>query len=182
MSWNAQFTRANISLRDRLDGLKTSVLHLFDVLLSCSHQSLSDPRLVRPLFQVLSSCLGLSVLEQMEGQLVQVLHQLCIAVTKNPSILELLFTDTPGRPPPLSLSASNPPLSVSAGQSDASPAESLSNQFVMFSLLVPFVHRDGVVAQQARDDLLLIMALLSAQDRVSQHIVNSSDFCPVSTS
>jgi hypothetical protein len=100
--------------------------------------------------------------EDINNQLVLVLHQLCIDITRNPTVLESLFCVSQE--------------SDLAGQHNAN---SSSNQFILFTLLVPFVHREDPVAQQARDDLLLMMSLSSLHDDISQCIINKSDFCPL---
>lgn len=51
--------------------------------------------------------------------------------------------------------------------------------FLIFSLLIPFIHRVGLVGQQARDALLLIMSLSAENQRVAQHIAENTYFCPV---
>lgn len=51
--------------------------------------------------------------------------------------------------------------------------------FLIFSLLIPFIHREGLVGQQARDALLLIMSLSAENQRVAQHIAENTYFCPV---
>ena len=52
-------------------------------------------------------------------------------------------------------------------------------KFLMFSLLMPYVHYEGSVGQQARDALLLIMALSAKHQRIGVYIAEHSDFCPV---
>lgn len=90
-----------------------------------------------------------------EEQLVLLLHQLCCIVSSDPSILELFF--------------------------HSSEDQGAAN-FLLFSLLVPFIHRDGVIGQQARDALLLIMTLSNDNERVAKHIAHNTFFCPVSFS
>lgn len=53
-------------------------------------------------------------------------------------------------------------------------------KFLMFSLLIPYVHREGQIGQQARDALLLIMALSSQNSNIGRYVAENSDFCPVS--
>ncbi|KAI1899072.1 hypothetical protein AGOR_G00057710 [Albula goreensis] len=50
---------------------------------------------------------------------------------------------------------------------------------LVFSLLVPFIHREGILGQQARDALLLVMATTSKNQAVASYIANNSYFCPV---
>ena len=80
------------------------------------------------------------------------MHALCVCVTQNTQILELLFN---------------------AG------AEHGPAKFLVFSLLIPYVHREGVIGQQARDALLLIMALSNTRQSIGVYIAEHSDFCPV---
>lgn len=58
-------------------------------------------------------------------------------------------------------------------------SDSTNDRFVIFSLLLPYVHRDGGVGQQARDALLLCMALSASHTAVGQYIAQHSNFCPV---
>lgn len=52
--------------------------------------------------------------------------------------------------------------------------------FVLFSLLIPFVHREEGIGQQARDALLLCMSLSKKNESVAQYIIQHSNVCPVS--
>ena len=154
------------SSRERAERLRLCLLHMFDLLLSRSSQTslLTERRLTKPLLRLLAVCDGVSG-EMVENHLVAVLHQLCIGVTQYPAVLDLLFSgDLTGK---------------TDDDNGAADVEKTSSQFLVFSLLVPFVHREGCAAQQARDDLLLIMSLSSALSSISRHIVDSSDFCPV---
>lgn len=151
---------------ERAECLRLCLLRTFDLLLSRSSQSslLTERRLTKPLLRLLAVCDGMSG-EMAENHLIAVLHQLCIGITQYPAVLDLLFSgDLTGK---------------SEDESGSADVEKTSRQFLVFSLLVPFVHREGRAAQQARDDLLLIMSLSSALSSISQHIVDSSDFCPV---
>ncbi|KAG7246808.1 hypothetical protein CRUP_035061 [Coryphaenoides rupestris] len=87
-----------------------------------------------------------------EAQLVLLLHQLCCVLAKDPSVLELFF--------------------------HTSEDQGAAN-FLIFSLLIPFLHREGGVGQQARDALLLIMALSAENQHVAHHIAQNTYFCPV---
>ena len=152
--------------RGRSDRLRSSLLRLFDLLLSQSSEVslLTERRLTKPLLRLLAICGGTSG-EPVESYLVAVLHQLCVGITQFPAVLDLLFGgDAPG---------------MVEAENGAADGEKTPSQFLVFSLLVPFVHREGHAAQQARDDLLLIMSLSSALSSISHHIVDNSDFCPV---
>lgn len=62
----------------------------------------------------------------------------------------------------------------------AAPAQQGSTNLLIFSLLVPFIHRDGAIGQQARDALLLVMAASASNEAVARYIAENSYFCPVS--
>lgn len=51
--------------------------------------------------------------------------------------------------------------------------------FIIFSLLIPYVHRDGSLGHQARDALLLCMALSQKNDNVGTYIARHSAMCTV---
>ncbi|XP_048034259.1 FHF complex subunit HOOK interacting protein 1A [Megalobrama amblycephala] len=87
-----------------------------------------------------------------EAELVSLLHQLCRVLVKDASVLELFF--------------------------HSSQDQGAAN-FLLFSLLIPFIHRDGTVGTQARDALTLIMSLSSQNSLVAKHIVENTYFCPV---
>lgn len=81
-------------------------------------------------------------------------HQVCVSVARQPVVLEMLFR--------------------------AAPAQQGSTNLLIFSLLVPFIHRDGAIGQQARDALLLVMAASASNEAVARYIAENSYFCPVS--
>ncbi len=87
-----------------------------------------------------------------EVELVSLLHQLCRVLVKEASVLEMFF--------------------------HSSQDQGAAN-FLLFSLLIPFIHRDGTVGAQARDALTLIMSLSSQNSLVAKHIVENTYFCPV---
>jgi hypothetical protein len=51
---------------------------------------------------------------------------------------------------------------------------------VIFAILIPFVHREGGIGQQARDALLLCMSLSKKNESVGLYIAEHSNVCPVS--
>jgi len=151
----------------RSERLRSCLLRLFDLLLSQSSEAslLTERRLTKPLLRLLAMC-GDTSGDPVDGHLIAVLHQLCVGITQYPAVLDLLFGgDVTGK--------------IEEVENGAADAEKTSSQFLVFSLLVPFVHREGRAAQQARDDLLLIMSLSSALSSISRHIIDNSDFCPV---
>jgi hypothetical protein len=109
-------------------------LRMFETLISQSHQLLLIHKpVIRPLLNLLAYCSDDNATE-IESSLVLVLHQLCVSISKEAVILEL----------------------------------------------IPYLHREGKVGQQARDALLLIMTLSAKHPYIGEHIAENSDFCPVS--
>ncbi|KAM6148013.1 FHF complex subunit HOOK-interacting protein 1A [Erethizon dorsatum] len=138
--------------REFTDETKIEQLKMYEVLVTQSHQPLLHHKpVLKPLMMLLSSCSGTTA-PAVEGKLVVLLSQLCSILAKDPSILELFF--------------------------HTSEDQGAAN-FLIFSLLIPFIHREGTVGQQARDALLFIMSLSAENSVVAHHIVENTYFCPV---
>ncbi|XP_072477350.1 FHF complex subunit HOOK-interacting protein 1A isoform X2 [Notamacropus eugenii] len=138
--------------REFTDETKIEQLKMYEMLVTQSHQPLLHHKpILKPLMMLLSSCSGTAT-PAVEGELVVLLNQLCCILAKDPSILELFF--------------------------HTSEDQGAAN-FLIFSLLIPFIHREGTVGQQARDALLFIMALSAENSMVANHIVENTYFCPV---
>lgn len=139
---------------ENTDRHKLHYLKMMDMLISQARQSLLVHKpVIRPLLYLLSSCEDHPD-SNVQQHLILVLHQMCVAVTQNTYLLELLF-------------------SASTDQGMA--------KFLVFSLLIPYIHREGSIGQQARDALLLIMSVSSRHENIGQYIAQNSDFCPVSS-
>ncbi|KAK7938796.1 hypothetical protein WMY93_002122 [Mugilogobius chulae] len=133
-----------------------ALLKLFEMLIGQSHQPLlQHTAVLHPLLRLLGACgdpeLGCPA--ALENSLVLLLNQVCVTMARQPVILELLFR--------------------------AAPAQHGSTNLLIFSLLVPFIHRDGSLGQQARDALLLVMAASATHEAVARYISENSYFCPV---
>ncbi|XP_074194546.1 FHF complex subunit HOOK-interacting protein 1A isoform X2 [Rhinolophus sinicus] len=138
--------------REFTDDTKIEQLKMYEMLVTQSHQPLLHHKpILKPLMMLLSSCSGTTT-PAVEGKLVVLLNQLCSILAKDPSILELFF--------------------------HTSEDQGAAN-FLIFSLLIPFIHREGTVGQQARDALLFIMSLSAENSMVAHHIVDNTYFCPV---
>lgn len=138
--------------REFTDETKLEQLKMYEMLVTQSHQPLLHHKpILKPLMMLLSSCSGTTT-PTVETALVVLLNQLCSILVKDPSILELFF--------------------------HTSEDQGAAN-FLIFSLLIPFIHREGTVGQQARDALLFIMSLSAENNVVANHIVESTYFCPV---
>ncbi|KAM9329742.1 FHF complex subunit HOOK-interacting protein 1A [Gastrophryne carolinensis] len=138
--------------REFSDETKFEQLKMYELLVTQSHQPLLHHKpILKPLMMLLSTCSGTTT-ANVETELVLLLNQLCSILAKDPSILELFF--------------------------HTSEDQGAAN-FLIFSLLIPFIHREGMVGQQARDALLFIMSLSAENNTVAKHIVESTYFCPV---
>ncbi|KAJ9590796.1 hypothetical protein L9F63_016182, partial [Diploptera punctata] len=128
-------------------------LKLYELLVSHSrHQLLVHEPFLRPLLKLLASCVGEVFPLELEKRLVVLLNQLCVSLMQNIELLDLFFY--------------------------ASPDQG-SAKFVIFTLLIPFVHREGGIGQQARDALLLCMSLSKKNENVGLYIAEHSNVCPV---
>ena len=107
----------------------------------------------KPLLYLLHSCVN-KITSDMEEHFVAVLKGLCVSVNRDIALLDLFFLDNHHHGQIAKLS--------------------------VFSLLIPFVHREGNVGNWARDAMLLCMALSSVDARLGTYIAEETDFCPVS--
>ncbi|KAM8974938.1 FHF complex subunit HOOK-interacting protein 1B [Pelodytes ibericus] len=140
--------------RDFTEDKKVEQLKLFEMLISQSHQPLLRYQpVLRPLVTLLSTFSPGPASPVLENNLVLLLNQLCVSLAREPSTLELFFQDPAGKDGPANL--------------------------LIFSLLVPFIHHEGVIGQQARDALLLIMAMSSSNPTMAKYITENSFFCPI---
>lgn len=133
-----------------------ALLKLFEMLIGQSQQPLlQHTAVLHPLLRLLGACGDpeLGCPPALENSLVLLLNQVCVSMARQPLVLEMLFR--------------------------AAPAQQGSTNLLIFSLLVPFIHRDGAIGQQARDALLLVMSASASHDAVAQYISENSYFCPV---
>ncbi|XP_012697804.2 FHF complex subunit HOOK interacting protein 1B isoform X1 [Clupea harengus] len=133
-----------------------ALLKLFEMLIGQSQQPLlQHTAVLQPLFCLLATCADpqLGCPPALEASLVLLLNQVCVCMAREPRVLELLF--------------------------QAAPAPQGPTNLLIFSLLVPFIHRHGALGQQARDALLLVMATSASNQAVAQYITENSYFCPV---
>ncbi|XP_059356174.1 FHF complex subunit HOOK-interacting protein 1B [Carassius carassius] len=132
------------------------LLKLFEMLIGQSHQPLLlHSAVLQPLLSLLGACVDpqLGCSAALESSLVLLLNQVCVCMAKETAVLELIFR--------------------------CGPVQQGSTNLLIFSLLVPFIHRDGSLGQQARDALLLVMATSASNHAVARHIAENSYFCPV---
>ncbi|XP_077392613.1 FHF complex subunit HOOK-interacting protein 1B isoform X2 [Festucalex cinctus] len=133
-----------------------ALLKLLEMLIGQSRQALlRRPAVLHPLLTLVAACAhpDRGCPPTLENSLVLLLNQVCARVVREPALLETLLR--------------------------AAPAQQGSTNLLVFSLLVPFIHREGAVGQQARDALLLVMAASAANRAVARYIAHNSYFCPV---
>ncbi|EPY80475.1 hypothetical protein CB1_000829039 [Camelus ferus] len=151
LAWQLQWDE----LGDGVEERRAEQLKLFEMLVSEARQPLLRHGPVREALLILLDACGRPVPSNpaLDEGLVLLLSQLCVCLAREPSLLEFFL-----QPPP---------------EPGAAP------RLLLFSRLVPFVHREGTLGQQARDSLLLLMALSAGSPTVGRYIADHSYFCPV---
>uniref|UniRef100_A0A8D2KEJ9 FHF complex subunit HOOK-interacting protein 1B n=1 Tax=Urocitellus parryii TaxID=9999 RepID=A0A8D2KEJ9_UROPR len=151
LTWQLQWDE----LGDGVEERRVEQLKLFEMLVSEARQPLLWHGPVREALLTLLDACGRPVPSSpaLDEGLVLLLSQLCVCVAREPTLLEFFL-----QPPP---------------EPGAAP------RLLLFSRLVPFVHREGTLGQQARDALLLLMALSAGSPTVGRYIADHSYFCPV---
>uniref|UniRef100_A0A8D1AEX1 FHF complex subunit HOOK-interacting protein 1B n=1 Tax=Sus scrofa TaxID=9823 RepID=A0A8D1AEX1_PIG len=151
LAWQLQWDEFGDGVEER----RAEQLKLFEMLVSEARQPLLRHGPVREALLVLLDACGRPVPSSpaLDEGLVLLLSQLCVCLAREPSLLEFFL-----QPPP---------------EPGAAP------RLLLFSRLVPFVHREGTLGQQARDALLLLMALSAGSPTVGHYIADHSYFCPV---
>ncbi|XP_059612393.1 FHIP family protein GK23746 isoform X2 [Phlebotomus argentipes] len=118
------------------------------------HQLLVHEPFLRPLLKILASSHGEIFPPDVAKRFVILLHQLCVILMQNAHLLDLFFV---------------------SGQTH----EHGQACFIIFSLLIPYIHREGVLGHKARDALHLCMALSQKNENVRTYIEQHSSVCPV---
>ncbi|KAI5703039.1 hypothetical protein M8J75_007028 [Diaphorina citri] len=135
--------------------LRVKQLRIYKVLVSKFQTCiLNSESFLSPLTKLLVSCHENVFSLDVEKILVSLLHQLCITLFQQNELLEFFF--------PLQHEKQN-----------------TSERFVILSLLVSYIHREEELGRQARDALLLCLALSKDNIHVAQFIIQDSDLCPV---
>lgn len=139
------------------NAVRLEQLKLYELLVSHSrHQLLVHEPFLRPLLKILATSQGEIFPPDVEKRLVILLNQLCVVLMQNIHLLDLFFFST----------------------SQQQGGHGTAN-FIIFSLLIPYVHRDGSIGHQARDALLLCMALSQKNSNVGTYIAQYSSMSPV---
>ena len=153
------------------DLLRLQQLKLYETLLDQSSSRakslLAHQPFLRPLLELLQEfCQNndtqSSMSNETEIHLVMLLNQLCSRLQDNSDLLEVFFKPS------------------KECSKDGDSHEHSQSQFVIFSILVRFLHSEGNVGSRARDALLLCMALSKAHDGIGEYISKRTHFCHVS--
>ncbi|XP_043267925.1 FHIP family protein CG3558 isoform X2 [Venturia canescens] len=131
--------------------LRLKQLKLHELLISYSSTLLAHEPVARPILRFLEACANDILEYEVEKRLISLLNQLCVAIMQNIALLDLFFQ----------------------------PNGTGNNKFIIFTLLIPHIHREGPLGQQARDAMLLCMSLSKKNDDLGVYIADSSNVCPV---
>ncbi|KAK6745092.1 hypothetical protein RB195_011663 [Necator americanus] len=85
-----------------------------------------------------------------EKHFVVLLNQICTKLAEDRTLLHFFFSCTDG-----------------------------ADQFIVFSLLIPFLYEQNDVGQLARDALLLILSVSAKHEQIAEFVAYKSAFCPV---
>ncbi|KAL6725987.1 hypothetical protein Aduo_008001 [Ancylostoma duodenale] len=85
-----------------------------------------------------------------EKHFVVLLNQICTKLAEDRTLLHFFFSCTDG-----------------------------ADQFIVFSLLIPFLYEQNDVGQLARDALLLILSVSAKHEHIAEFVAYKSAFCPV---
>ncbi|XP_029673034.1 UPF0518 protein AAEL005291-like isoform X3 [Formica exsecta] len=133
------------------NAVRLEQIKLYELLISHSNTLLAHEPVTRPLLRLLEECANDVMPLEVEKKLVVLLNQLCVVLMQNMALLDLFFQ----------------------------PNAIGKNKFIIFNLLIPHIHREGGVGQQARDAMLLCMSLSKKNDEVGLYIADHSNICPV---
>ncbi|XP_017855328.1 UPF0518 protein GI14169 isoform X2 [Drosophila busckii] len=151
------------------NAVRLEQLKLYELLVSHSrHQLLCHEPFLRPLLKILASSQGEIFPPDLEKRLVILLNQLCVVLMQNVHLLDLFF-----------FSAQTQVQEQIQNGSLAPPKSGTTTNFIIFSLLIPYVHREGSLGHQARDALLLCMALSQKNSNIGHYIAQYSSICPL---
>lgn len=142
------------------NSVRLEQLKLYELLVSHSrHQLLVHEPFLRPLLKLLAACQNEIFPHDVGKRLVILLNQLCVVLMQNVHLLDLFFCSTQQH-----------------GQQSNGGNQT---NFIIFSLLIPYVHCDGSIGHQARDALLLCMSLSQKNSNIGTYIANHSSMSPV---
>ncbi|KAJ8923668.1 hypothetical protein NQ315_010248 [Exocentrus adspersus] len=121
------------------NAVRCEQLKLYKMLISQSrHILLVHEPFLRPMIKLLCSCEGEVFSQEIEKLLVDLLNQLSALLMQNIEFIDLFFREVKN-----------------------------VERFIIFLLLIPFVHREDSIGMQARDALLLCMSLSKKNKKIA---------------
>ncbi|KAK9751859.1 methyltransferase (DUF5917) [Popillia japonica] len=130
------------------NAVRLEQLKLYEMLVSQSrHLLLVHEPFLRPMLKLLESCQRDVPPRAIEKILVALLYQLCILLMQNVDLVDLFIK------------------------------KEQRSKFIIFNLLINFVHRDDSIGMQARDALLLCMSLSKKKKSIADVILDQSNLC-----
>jgi hypothetical protein len=186
-----------LSYPEYLFQLKCEQLRHYELLISQLQENehtdlLLCTQLHRPLFALLMHCATHNSPE-IEKYAVEILNQLCVCICRNQNLLNIFFerskkiefiptTETSIFSQYIQDTIKQPTINhnfkhmllQNDGFEDQQPSK-----FIIFSLLIPYIHKEGSLGQTARNALLMIMQLSSRNSNLAGFIVDNTDFCPI---
>ncbi|XP_015784334.1 UPF0518 protein GH13096 isoform X2 [Tetranychus urticae] len=158
--------------------MKLEQLKIYELLITQYNKTdcIFQPSVIKPLHKLLSTCSKTCPLE-VEKRLVVLLNTICSCIGQNNHLLKLFFIPDDDHQTKTNENCTEV-------NSDIKPAyfqdrKEVESRFLVFSLLLSFVHREGIIGQQAREGLLQIMPISQTNEALSQYIANYSNLCPV---
>ncbi len=152
------------------DTLRLQQLKLYETLLDQSSSRakslLAHQPFLRPLLDLLTEfCQNndnqtYNMSKDTKVHLMMLLNQLCSRLQDNTDLLEVFFKP--------------------AKDQSSSGKQQSGNEFVIFSILVNFLHSEGKIGSRARDALLLCISLSKTHDGIGEYIAKRTHFCHVS--
>ncbi|KAL1493126.1 hypothetical protein ABEB36_011247 [Hypothenemus hampei] len=130
------------------NAVKCQQMKLYDTLIGQTrHFLLQHNSFVKPLMKLLNSCHGEVFSKEINNHLVDLLNQISTLLMQYPEFIKLFFV-----------------------------RDKDVNRFIIFSLLIPFVHKENSIGMKARDALLLCMSLSKKDSDVALYISTYSNF------
>ncbi|XP_057340427.1 FHIP family protein GJ17503 isoform X1 [Microplitis mediator] len=132
--------------------IRLELIKLFELIITFNGPLIGHEPIARPLLKLLELFIDDIMPFDIEKKLIMLLNSICVALMQNLALLDVFFQPH---------------------------AESEQRKFIIFTLLLPHMHREGPIGQQARDAILLCMALSKKNDQVGIYLSENSNVCPV---
>ncbi|XP_050313377.1 FHIP family protein AGAP011705 [Anthonomus grandis grandis] len=130
------------------NAVKCEQIKLYDTLIGQSRNLLFEQdAFLKPLLKLLLSCHGEAYSKEISRLLIDLLNQISALLVQHPELVKLFIV-----------------------------CDKNVNRFIVFSLLIPFMHKEDGIGMRARDALLLCMSLSKKNEEVALYILEHSNF------